>query len=273
MIEMSYPMKSAMANKILSLFVFIFSSISLWGQYDIPEKPTSDQSLIFDYSESVLLNSEEKQRLNQKLIDYERETSTQIIIVLIKSLQGEDENQLAANWAHKWGIGQKGKDNGLIILVSQQERRISIQNGYGLEEFMTDAMSRRIIYNYIIPEFKQGNYYAGLDKGTEAIINILEGKFVEEGNGSPQNEDGFNSIIIILFIILFLYFIFRNHRGGGGNGKKRSSRDVIFTDFGRSVWIPRTGGFGSSRGGSFGGGGFGGFGGGGFGGGGASGGW
>lgn len=265
-------MKSVMNNKVFSFLIFILLSISVWGQYNIPEKPVSDQSLIFDYSGGNLLSLEEKQQLNQKLIDYEKKTSTQIILVLVKNLNGEDENQLAVNWAHKWGVGQKGKDNGLIILLSEQDRKVSIQNGYGLEEFMTDAMSRRVIFNYMIPEFKQGNYYAGLNKGTDAIINILEGQFVEDGKkGNTQNGERFNTLLIFLFLAFFLYLMFRNRRGGGGNGGRRSNRDVIFTDFGRSVWVPRSGGFGS--GGNFGSGGFGGFGGGGFGGGGASGSW
>lgn len=255
-------------NRIFSFLFIIICSVNLWGQYDIPPKPTNDKSLIFDYSNQALLDIKEKDLLNQKLIEYEKKTSTQIIIVIIKNLKGEDENRLAVDWAHQWGVGQKGKDNGLIILLSVEDRRISIQNGYGLEQYMTDVKTRRIIDNYITPEFKKGNFYQGLDKGTDIIFRVLEGKFVEDKTSDSEEKVPMILVSFLIFCII-IYLVSRNNGGNSNNRGTRVGRDIIFTDFGRTTWGE------SSSGGSFGGGfgGFGGFGGGGFGGGGASGGW
>lgn len=272
---------------VLLGIVALFSSVFVQAQYNIPDKPTSDASLIFNYSKkNNPLSAAEEHTLNQKLIDYEAKTSTQIVVVIIDSLFSEDPNMLAANWGHKWGVGQEDADNGLVVIMSTGDRRIAIQNGYGLEEYMTDANSKRVIDNFIIPYFKQGQFYEGFDHGIDAIFRVLDGKFVEDGNGYNQS-DGMDGLWLFLLLLAGMFLLFwllsRNRRDdddndGFGGGRRRRSPfgDVIFTDFGRSTWTGRSsggfgGGFGS--GGGFGGGGFGGFGGGGFGGGGASGGW
>ncbi|MBV7441569.1 TPM domain-containing protein [Weeksellaceae bacterium TAE3-ERU29] len=255
-------------TKYLSVFFLLCFFVIGKAQYDIPERPTSDQSLIFDYAETSILSSEEKTQLNQELIQYEGTTSTQVALVIVQSLKGEEINLLATEWAHKWGVGQKGKDNGLIILLSVDDRKVSIQNGYGLEEYMTDAMSRRIIANYMIPYFKKGNYYEGLQQGLTAIMNVLDGKFVEDGSNDAEGSI-LPFLFILGFIILFIIIASKGGRGGGNSfGGGRRGRNIIFTDFGSSGWSGRSsGGFGGGSGG------FGGFGGGGFGGGGASGSW
>ena len=254
------------------------------AQYDIPEKPASDMSLVFNYSKRPVLSPGEQQALNKKLIDYEAITSTQIVIVIIDSLYDEDPNYLATRWGHKWGVGQGEADNGLMMLMSTGDRKIAIQNGYGLEEYMTDAKSRQVIDNFIIPYFKQTQYYEGFDHGIDAIQRVLEGKFVENGSGYEQGDEmaGIWLFLLLLFGLFLLFWLLRRNRRDGddddrfGGGRRSPFGDIIFTDFGRSTWTGRSsggfgGGFGS--GGGFGGGGFGGFGGGGFGGGGASGGW
>ena len=269
---------------ILLFALLVFSPLN--AQYDVPEKPTSDLSLVFNYSKRNVISASEQQQLNQKLIDYEAKTSTQIILVIIDSLYSEDPNYLATRWGHKWKVGQEDADNGLVMLMSSGDRKIAIQNGYGLEEYMTDAKSRQVIDNFIIPYFKQGQFYEGFDHGIDAIFRVLDGKFVEDGSGYDEGDsmDGLWLFLLLMLGMLILFWILsRNNRGGGnkgdgfGGGKRSPFGDIIFTDFGRSTWVGRSGGgFGGgfgSGGGGFGGGGFGGFGGGGFGGGGASGGW
>lgn len=251
--------------------IFLFLSLFVQAQFNIPPKPQSDQSLIFDYAQTQVLSSAEKSNLNQKLINYEKTTSTQIALILVDSTEGEDINFLAAQWGHQWGIGQDQKENGLIILLAIKDRTIAIQNGYGLEEYLTDQRSNQIIDQIIIPQFKKQDYYSGLDQGTDAIFEVLAGTFTEDS----LPDQGFPWQILVFIVLFFIIIILASGGGkGGGNYRRRkgSLDDVIFTDFGRSTWSG--GGFGSSnRGGSFGGGGFGGFGGGGFGGGGASGSW
>jgi len=257
-------------------FLLIFlCCCSLQAQFDIPEKPEK-QTSVYDYTK--LLKSSEKNSLEQKLIRYSDSTSTQIVIVIITSTQGENINYLGAQWGEKWGIGQDNKDNGILVLLAQGDRRIAINTGYGVEGALTDAFSKRIIDRVIIPEFKKGDYYSGLDKGSDAIFAALNGEFLaEKTSENGKNPFPLEAILpIIIFLIILIILSTRNRKKGGGKGGNRSQGMdlwdiIILSNMGRSG-RSSSGGFGGS--GSFGGGGFsGGFGGGSFGGGGASGGW
>jgi uncharacterized protein len=247
------------------------------AQFEIPPKPAQGgQTSLYDYI--GLLAPAEKTNLEQKLIRYSDSTSTQIVIAIIASSEGEDLQYLGAQWGHAWGIGQEKEDNGILVLLARDDRRIAINTGYGVEEFLTDALSRRIIETVIIPEFKKGDYYAGLDRGVDAIFQVLTGQF----QGTPRSSGGEFPFAALLPFIIFLVFMLilasRKNKGGGGNrGNRGRGPDlwdmIILSNMGRSS---SRGGFGGGGfgGGGFGGGGFGGgFGGGGFGGGGASGGW
>ncbi|RUA16877.1 MAG: TPM domain-containing protein [Flavobacteriia bacterium] len=243
-----------------------------WGQFTIPKKP-QEQTSVYDYVN--LLSNVQNRALEQKLIHYSDSTSTQIVVVIIATTEGEDITYLGAQWGHQWGIGQADKDNGILILLARDDRRIAINTGYGVEGALTDLMSKRIIETVIIPEFKKGDYYSGLDKGSDAIFKVLTGEFTEDrtfGNKRFPLEILFPFII---FIVIMIILWSRKNKDGGGNGGRRGSGldiwdMIILSNMGRSSGS--SGGFGS--GGGFSGGGFsGGFGGGGFGGGGASGGW
>jgi len=256
-------------------FLFLlFCCTFTFAQFTIPDKPAEETS-IYDYIN--LLSPSQKTDLEQKLIRYSDSTSTQIVIAIIKSTQGENINYLGAQWGQKWGIGQKGKDNGVLVILAKDDRRVAINTGYGVEGSLTDAMSRRIIETVIIPEFKKGDYYAGLDQGSDAIFKVLTGEFKEDRTFG--NDDGgfpFRTLFpVLIFIVILIILANKNKRNGGNSGGRRTS--------GPSIWdmiilsnMGRSGRSGGSFGGGFGsgGGGFGGgFGGGGFGGGGASGGW
>ncbi len=254
---------------LLHLLCFSFTI----AQYKIPEKPKEETS-VYDYIN--LLNSSQKKSLEYNLISYSDSTSTQIVIAIIKSTQGENINYLGAQWGQKWGIGQKGKDNGVLILLAKDDRKIAINTGYGVEGSLTDAMSRRIIQTVIIPHFKAGNFYQGLQDGSTAIFKVLNGEFKEERTFNNNQGFPFQALLpFIIFIIIIIILSSKKRGNGGGNGGRRSSgfdlRDIIIlSNMGRSSGGGSFGGgFGGSSGGGFGGG----FGGGGFGGGGASGGW
>lgn len=257
---------------VLYLLVFLVNNFALLhGQIEIPKKP-SNQTAVYDGAS--FLSKNEAQRLEQKLITYADTTSTQIVIATINSLQGEYIGTYAAEWGQKWGIGQSKQDNGLLILVAKEDRKIFISTGYGLEEKLTDFNTKTIIDQIITPEFKTGNFYTGLNKGTDAVFEVLNGTFQGSPKRKSQSEGPpFSMILIIIIFIIIIVSISKNNRGGGRNGGRRSLGGslldvIILSSMGR-------GGFGSgSGGGSFGGGGFGGgFGGGGFGGGGAGGSW
>jgi uncharacterized protein len=254
------------------LVCFLVTQIS-FAQFTIPEKP-SFQTSVYDYAN--VLSADEKTQLEEKLVRYSDSTSTQIVVITIESLKGEDVSQLATKWAHTWGLGQAKEDNGVIILVAKDERKIAINPGYGLEDRLTAGIGGEIIRNIIIPEFKGGSYYNGLDKGADALFDVFKGKYKGERKQTKDKKIPIVPIIIIVFIILAL--ISRNKKDGGNSGNSGggpSLLDVILlSSLGRNSG---GGGFGGgSSGGGFGGGGGGfggGFGGGGFSGGGSSGSW
>lgn len=264
----------------LLCFLGCFFIQKSYSQFEIPKKPEF-QTSVYDYAK--ILSVSEKQALESKLIRYSDTTSTQIVIATIKSLNNEDIGILTPRWAHKWGIGQEREDNGVFILLAEKDRKIWISPGYGVEHKLTAGITGQLVRNVIIPEFKRGSYYRGLDKGSDAVFQVLNGEY--QGT-RKQNSEDFSILPIILFIIfitiLFILISRGNKGNGGGNNRRNYRRDrrtksiletIILSNSGRS-----SGGFGgfggSSSGGSFGGGGFGGgFGGGGFSGGGAGGGW
>ncbi|MBC2837732.1 YgcG family protein [Robiginitalea sp. SC105] len=258
---------------ILFFIAFLLAGSWLQAQFQIPEKPSvSEQTSLYDYY--GLLTEAQANALEQKLIRYSDSTSTQIVVAIIASTEGENIQYLGAQWGQAWGIGQEKEDNGILMLLARDDRRIGINTGYGLEEFLTDALSRRIINQVIIPEFKAGDYYAGLDKGTDAIFEVLTGQFQGSGRSGSGGGFPFRALLpFIIFIVIIIILASRKNRGGGRGGRRRGLDIwdvIILSNMGRSG--SSRGGFGS--GGGFGGGGFGGgFGGGGFGGGGASGGW
>jgi len=259
------------------LLLAFFTCNSIFAQFTIPEKP-SFQTSVYDYAN--ILSASEKAQLEEKLIRYSDSTTTQIVVITIESLKGEDVSQLATKWGQTWGIGgTKQDDNGVIILLAKNEKKIAINPGYGVEDRLTAGIGGTIIRNIIIPEFKAGSFYNGLDKGTDAIIDVFKGKFKGERKQAKGNSFPILPFIVIVVIVLIL--LSRNKRGGGGNsgnsGGGPSLMDVILlSSLGRSSGGGFGGFGGGSSGGGFGGGGGGfggGFGGGGFSGGGSSGGW
>lgn len=267
-----------MIQKIKYLFVFIIAinTFTVFAQESIiPKKPAlKEQTAVYDYAH--MLSVLEDKVLTEKLLHYTDSTSTQIVIVTIASLQGYDIEDIAVKWAHSWGIGQSKEDNGLFILVAKSDRKIDIETGYGIEYLLTDGLAKRVIDRVIVPEFKKGNYYKGLDKGTDVIIDIIAGEY--KNNNAIQEEADFPWVFIIIIIIWILIVILAksNKNDPNNSGNRRDGRSIS-DDIFRSILLSgggSSGGFGgSSSGGGFSGGFGGGFGGGGFGGGGASGSW
>lgn len=267
-------MKKLYIQSLVFLLAWVSFPVTASAQFNIPEKP-SFQTSVYDYA--GVLSAQEKQELETKLVRYSDSTSTQIVVITIESLKGENIGLLAPKWGQEWGIGQKDKDNGVVILLAKQERKIWISPGYGVEDRMTAGQVGEMTRDVIIPEFKAGSYYNGLDKGADAIFEMLKGKY----KGTRKTDNGGGGIgggIVLFFIIIFIVIIVvlsRRGGGGGGYGGRRGGPDLadilILSSLGRGF------GGGSSRGGGGfggGGGGFGGgFGGGGFSGGGAGGSW
>lgn len=243
------------------------------AQFTIPDKP-SFQTSVYDYAK--VLSDVEKKTLEEKLIRYADTTTTQIVVITIEDLKGENIGLLAPRWGQEWGIGgTKEQDNGVVILLAKNDRRIHISPGYGVEDKLTAGITGELIRNIILPEFKAGSYYRGLDKGTDAIFEVLKGTY----KGSRKSDKGgaIPMLVVLVFIIIFLIIASKgnknNRNGGSGRFSGPDIMDIIIlSSLGRSGSGGSFGG--GSSGGGFGGGGFGGgFGGGGFSGGGAGGSW
>lgn len=264
---------------LLLIFSFVLCSNTLWAQFAIPSKPQKNR-YVYDYVN--LLNQQQKNYLQNKLYQYDDSTSTQILIVIIDDLKGEDISMLGTKWAQEWGVGGKEEDNGIFILLQKDKDgpggQIDIATGYGIEYRITDRMTKQIINREVLPNFKQQDYYKGLDQAVDAIIAILSGEF--EGKGYDNNNRTSALPLLLMLMVLFIIILSKKNKGGNNNGGKGGKSPsfldmLILSNMGSSG---RSGG--GYRGGSFGGGGFGGggfsggsFGGGGFGGGGASGRW
>lgn len=233
-----------------------------------------------------MLSPQEIAQLEYRVDSFEKATSTAIVLVTVKSIGIYDVSQYTIELGKRWGIGNKEKDNGVLILASLNDRKINIATGYGVEGALPDGLIGRIIRNDITPFFKSGNYYQGFNNGIDAVIKATAGEYTNDSVNDSESGDevGFVEAGIIFFvIIIFIIIAIKNGGGGGNNGRgrtmsRRGSDDLltgailgnILSEMGRGGRGGFGGGFG---GGSSGGGGFGGFGGGDFGGGGASGSW
>jgi len=262
--------KKNILKKYTSFFIALLFVQLAVGQFTIPAKPKL-QTSVYDYAN--LLSASQKTALENKLINYSDSTSTQIVIATVETINNEDIGILTPKWAQEWGIGQAKEDNGVFILLANKEREIWISPGYGVEHLITAGIGGEITRNVIIPEFKKGDFYSGLDKGSDAIFEVLIGSY--ENNKEQENESEGISFFAIILIIFILIIIFSKKNRGGGRGSRRGGtaaailEAIILSGAGRS-----SGGFGGSSSGGFGGGGFGGgFGGGGFSGGGSGGSW
>ncbi|MGO4707535.1 YgcG family protein [Chryseobacterium sp. 2TAF14] len=261
--------------KIFFTFILVCCHGFLSAQYTIPEKPAV---LYPVYDESNLLTQQEKDDLNNKLIKFADSTSTEIEIIIIPSTKGEDVNFLATMFGEKWGIGQKDVDNGVVFLIAKDDRTMSIQQGRAVEQYLTASVAGQILDYIVTPKFRQGKWYEGIDGGTNAIMEAVQGKFKPVAEKNKSGERSVTKLLVIAFVIFIILVIFFGNRGGGND----DDGDIILSRRGRRNYpggffpFPFPGSFGGGFGGgsSRGGGGFGGFGGGGsFGGGGASGGW
>lgn len=244
--------------------------ISLFGQnaQDLLDTPPPNQ-LVSDYSD--ILSAQEERYLENLLLNYADTTSTQIAIVTVATTGGDNINLITAEIAANWKIGQQGKDNGCLILVASKDREISIQNGYGLEPYLTDFTSKQIIENEILPQFKAGSYFRGLVAGSAAIIEVLNGTYQGKGGRTGSARPRVKNFgRLLMLVILLIIYLSRNSRGGGGGGYRSGP---FWWGMGSGYTMGSMGRSGGYNSGGFGGGSFGGFGGGGFGGGGASGSW
>jgi uncharacterized protein len=206
-----------------------------------------------------LLSATARAALSDKLAAHEAQTSNQVVVVTVPSLDGYDIADYGYQLGRHWEIGQKDRNNGVLLVVAPNERKVRIEVGYGLEGALTDVLSHDIIQNRILPAFRVGNYEDGIVAGTEAILRAIEGTY----EPAPARSDSKRKIGFIVVVVMIFLFVMMLLGSVGAGARHYGGR--------RSHWGGYSSG-GFSGGGGFGGGGFSG-GGGSFGGGGASGGW
>ncbi len=248
------------------LFIFFVFCQSLVFAQDIPPRP--NPARFVNDLVGGLLSQGEINQLEQKLKAYYDSTSTQIVIVIVKSVQPNDISEYAVKLGRDWGVGQKDKNNGIVFLWAPGDRKIYIATGYGVEGGMTDAYSKRIIEQVVKPNFKQLRYYDGLDGATDNIFKYLSGEYKAEPN-QDDSGDGIIPIIMFLIIIFVVLYFIGKRNGGGRNGNRGGGMFIPYTTY--TGWGASSGGWSGGGGSSGGGGGGFDFGGGSFGGGGAGG--
>jgi uncharacterized protein len=247
-----------MFKKLVILFLFLQSIASA---QDIPAKPNPAR-LVNDFV-GGLLNQSQINQLEQKLRAYQDSTSTQVAIVIVKSVQPYDISEYAVKLGRDWGIGQKDKNNGILLLWAPGDRKIYIATGYGAEGGLTDARSKRIIEQTIKPYFKQLQYYEGLNAATDDIIKYQSGEFKADPSTGDDGDGWFGIIFFLIIIIIVIYFM-RKSGGKGGHGGGGFIPYTTYTGWGSSSggWSGGDSGGGGGGfdfgGGSFGGGGAGG---------------
>jgi uncharacterized protein len=224
--------------------------------------------------EAGLLTAQQRESLVAALAAHEQKTGEQVVVATLNSLQGLPIEDYGYQLGRHWGIGEKDEDTGALLIVAPNERKVRIEVGYGLEGELTDAATRLVIENIILPEFRAGRFGEGIVAGTGAILEILGGAppgAVAPARQPAPAERESRGFPPLLFMIVLFFFLLAMSRGGRGGRRRRGWYGGI-PPIGRGGF--GGGGFGG-RGGGFGGGGGGGFGGGGggFGGGGSSGSW
>ncbi len=257
------------------LFLLLIITISNRANADIPPRP-SPPRLVNDFAD--ILTDQQENNLERKLVAFNDTTSNQITVVTVKSLDGYDPNMYAAEIGLQWKVGQKEFDNGVVVLVKpkygNERGQVAIQSGYGLEPVITDAITKRIIENEMIPEFKNNNYYGGIDRGVNILMLLAAGEISSKDYAKGSGAAPIATFLpFLIFIIIFILIRASNARSASvGKNIPFWTAMWLGSSMGRSS-VSWNGFSGGSSG--FGGGGssFGGFGGGSFGGGGASGSW
>lgn len=228
-----------MPNHPLSLMTFriflclIFIPLLSFAQRTVPEHGGK-----WVHDEANILSEATKSELETILKAERDSTSNQIAVLIIPSLDGDAFEDYSLRVAEKWKLGQKDKDNGVLLLISINDKLVRIETGYGLEGVLTDALSSRINRNEIAPHFRQGDFDGGVKAGVMAIIQSIKGEYVNDAPPTTQKRKRKSSPLFTLLVIVVIIILAAKRRGGGGGWSSRGG------------WIGPIGGggFGSSSG-------------------------
>jgi uncharacterized protein len=233
------------------IFLFLLLPSLLFAQRAIPE-----HGGVWVRDEANVLSPQTVSQLEYYLKAHRDSTSNQIAVYVIPSLNGEDIDDYAVQVFKKWELGQKGKDNGVLLLISIQDRLVRTEVGYGLEGVLTDLMSSRINRNEIARHFRTGDYDGGVSAGVSAIIQVIKGEYVNDEPVSGKRTKKRSPLFTVIMIFLLIIFLSRRRGGRGGGGGYWSSGGGFIGPLGGGGFGSSSGSWGSSSGGDFGGGGF-----------------
>lgn len=255
---------------LMGLLLFVNVSFA----QKIPARPNPPR-LVNDCAD--ILTDKQERALENKLVAYNDSTSTQICVVTVLSLDGTTSDDFAQKLGEKWGVGTKN-NNGVVILVKPKTADelgdVSIQVGYGMEPYVTDAVNYGIRTKEMIPAFKEGDYYRGIDNAVDAIIGLASGAFKADKYAKDEDVDDAAGLIMLGIMFLILYLVLRAFTKGGKGGNGGFWRGLLWgillsglnggsrgrnggSSWGSSggSWGGGSGGFGGFGGGRFGGGG------------------
>lgn len=212
-------------------FLLLFFIQSFAFAQDIPQKPNPPR-FVNDLV-GGLLSQGEIDQLEQKLKAYNDSTSTQIAIVIVNSVQPYDISEYAVKLGRKWGVGQKDKNNGIVLLWAPSDRKVFIATGYGVEGGLTDAYSKRIIEEIIKPNFKESRYYQGLDEATNRIFKYLAGEFDADPSpaASTTNTGSWEDLLLMVVFFIVVVALLLRPRSGGDDG---GTSNTTYTSWGSS---------------------------------------
>jgi uncharacterized protein len=172
--------------------------------YDVPDKPAAR---VNDYA--GILDAGAESAIESKLRDFESASSTQIVVAAIPSLDGAAIEDVATRTFEKWGLGQKGRNNGVLLLIAMENHRAKIEVGYGLEDRLTDALSRGILEDRFFPAFRDKDYAGGISATCDAIISATQGAYT----ALPKKRSSAPALSVIVPLIILIVFILKSASG------------------------------------------------------------
>ena len=250
--------------RILSVCCLLFWCVGVSAAQDIRRVLAPTGQWVSDTAD--MLSAGEENALTGRLSSYAESSSTQIVVVTIPSLDGYAASEYATELGRQWGVGQSQYNNGVVLLVSRDDREVFIATGYGIEGAIPDAVAARIVRNVIIPQFKRGDFFEGISQAVDALVDASDGEYeatdVATGDGLPELVVFVVFLIVLIVIIVIIVNMGKGSSGGGKRRRRRNSPVIIWGGGGhRTGWGSSSGSWGSGGGfggGSFGGGGFGG---------------
>ena len=214
---------------ILVLVVILGFSLSCaFGQGSAAEsdlflKSLQPQGAVSDWAGAF--TPEQKTALESRIAALRQANGAQLAVVALKSLKGGEIDDFAVKLFAQWGIGEKGKDNGVLLLAAIEDRKMRIEVGYGFEGVLTDAGTGRIQDEYIIPRFKEGNFAQGLSDGADVLLKVMGGEALPAPAPTPEGSPLVGLVVLAFFVLIFVLIVraaIRGNKGGGSGGSLSS---------------------------------------------------